>query len=199
MNKKGSGHCLASRRWRLVITITIIELTTFLALVTFRACCDVPYILLHTLPKNCPARGLPLCCQLWVWLNPEFLTKREWLKWFPISNYVIVVITYLKNCKICPWLMNTDRPISYGEWTIFQFAAWKTGEEWEHSGPKIWWAGAERWVGVKKLPGARVGGCRAGNEVGSKSHRNKSDWRAEILSLQLRSHALTVTYVYWFL
>jgi len=34
-----------------------------------------------------------------------------------ISSDVIVVITYLQNCEIGPWLMNTDRPIRYAEWT----------------------------------------------------------------------------------
>jgi len=32
-----------------------------------------------------------------------------------ISNDVIVVITYLQNCEIGPWLMNTNRPIRYVE------------------------------------------------------------------------------------
>jgi len=65
--------------------------------------------------KDCPAWGLSLHCQPWVWLTPEFLTKCEWFKRSPISNDVILVITYLQNCEIGPWLMNINRPIRYTE------------------------------------------------------------------------------------
>jgi len=124
-------------------------------------------------------------------------TKCKWFKWFPISNDVIVVITNLQNCEIVPWLMNTDRAIHYVEWKIgplFQFVAWNIGAEPEQSGPKIWWVGAEQRAGVKKIgwsgSGSEAGGHGAGNGAGCGSHRNRFEWRAEILLLLLRSHAL---------
>jgi len=135
--------------------------------------------------KNCTVHSLPLHCQLWVWLSAEFLTKREWLKLFPISNDVIVVITYLQNCEIGQRLMNTDRPyVTVNEKSVHFFSLLLETLEW--SGPKIWWA--ERWAGVKKNWLERSG-------AGSGSYRNRFEWRAEILPLPLHSHNLFCTYV----
>jgi len=44
------------------------------------------------------------------------------------------------------------------------------------------------WSGI----GAAKGGCEAGNEAGTRTHKNRLERRAEILPLPLRSHALLV-------
>jgi len=85
--------------------------------------------------------------------------------------------------------------IRYVKWKIgplFSVCCLKhwSGAGRERSGPKIWWAGAERWAGVKKLAGAGAGGRGAGNGAGSGSVRNRFERRLEILLLPLRSHAL---------
>ena len=139
-------------------------------------------------------------------LTPEFLTKRQWFKRFPICNDVIVVITNNLLAKLWNWpMVNEYRSlyITLNEKLVhfFQFAAWKIGAEWERSGPKIWWAGVERWVGVKKKL-AGVGGRGAGNGAGSGSHRNRFEQQVEIVLLKilpLHSHAVLVIHFYMWL
>jgi len=132
--------------------------------------------------KNCPACGLPLRCQQRVWLNPEFLTKRKWFERFPISNDVTVVITYLQNCEIGPWLMNTDRLICYAEWSTFSVCCLKhwsaPGAEWAKN--MVSRSGAVSGC-EKKLSGAELERQREVAKRGTKQEPGltKIDWSDE--------------------
>jgi len=150
------------------------------------------------LRQKLPCTGPPLALPAVSWLNPEFLTKRQWCKRFPTSNDVILVITYLQNCEIGPWLMNTDRPICYVERKIGPLFSVCCLKHWS-------WMRVERANNLVSGSGV-VRGCeqnwlqwqqsRIGRSLSAEwsgSHRNRFERRAEILPLPLRWHALFIT------